>query len=278
MNGVLGKLKKNMLSMRGKLGTSFSLLVVLLLLTGIISIFEYSRMSEYMSGMIADNIHDINDAQNLALACDGYNLDILALIGEPDAGVKASFVQSVAVSNCDSIRAEFMRTTDKGELAKKVNYSYTAYMLTSMELENVMASNFIDSRSWFFERLQPRYDALRRDITVLDNAIYTDMKENSMEVEDLFYRSMIPGFVSVGACIVLVLLLLFFIVTDYVNPFMKMSSAVHGYNSGQKRKYNVTFEGDQQMTALNEGIRDLVEENIKLSSRIKSMTKSGDSQ
>jgi hypothetical protein len=43
---------------------------------------EYSRMSHYVSDLIADNINSINVAERLANASNDYNLEILKVIGD----------------------------------------------------------------------------------------------------------------------------------------------------------------------------------------------------
>ena len=68
--------------MRGKLIASLLSIAAVLLVSCIISVMEYSRMSDYVSGLIADDISSINVANKLSEMSNTYNLDILALIGE----------------------------------------------------------------------------------------------------------------------------------------------------------------------------------------------------
>ena len=157
-------------------------------------------------------------------------------------------------------------------LADSVMSSYSAYMLTSLELEDVLESDFIDSRSWYFERLQPRYDRLRTDLNTLSEAIYQDLAKNSATFEGGFYRSIIPGIVAVGVGLLLVVMLLFFLLAFYVNPLYKMLDGLNAYRS-QDKKYSVKFDGDDQLTQLNDGISELANENRQFRSRIKSMSK-----
>lgn len=65
-----------------KLVLSLSSIAVILLVSSFISIMEYSRMSSYVSDLIAANIGSINAAQKLADAANSYNLGILAIIGD----------------------------------------------------------------------------------------------------------------------------------------------------------------------------------------------------
>ena len=68
----------------------------------------------------------------------------------------------------------------------------------------------------------------------------------------------------------LILLLLFFILAYYVNPIYKMLKGLDNYRSFNA-KYSYTFEGDDQLHELNEGITEIIEENQQLRRRIKGL-------
>ena len=257
------------LSMRGKLVLSLSSIAVILLVSSLISVMEYSRMSDYVSELIADDISSINVANKLADMSNTYNLQILEVIGDETSLRVPDFDDGYFKSHCDSLRMS-VSFNQVRPLADSVMYSYSAYMLTSLELEDVIQSDFIDSRSWYFERLQPRYERLRSDLEHLSRAIYLDLEQNSATFERGFYRSIIPGIVAVGVGLLLVLMLLLFLLAYYVNPLYRMLDGLEAYRS-QDKKYNVKFDGDDQLTQLNNGITELANENRQFRSRIKTI-------
>ena len=254
------------LSLKTKMVLALSAIAVVLIVSGIITYVEYQRMSSYVSDMIAEDIHSINVAQKLATVTDEYNLQILAVIGDDSLNSLPDFDQQGFVSYCDSLRSSI-----SGEnvlpLTDSVLYSYSAYMLTSLEMEDVIESPF-DSRTWYFERLQPSFRRLSGDIDRLSQAMYDDLQANSEEFDSGFYRSMVPVVVAVTVGVVLVLLLMFFIISYYVNPLNKMLEGLDDYRS-MGRRYTYTFDGDDQLAELNEGIADLTDENRQYRRRIK---------
>ena len=255
------------LSLKTKMVLALSAIVVVLVLSSIISILEYRRMSNYVSDMIAEDINSINVAQRLANVTDNYNLQILTVIGDESLNSLPDFDQQKFVFYCDSLRSSF---TEKQmmPITDSVLYSFSAYMLTSLELEQVLQSDFIDSRTWYFERLQPFFNRLRSDIDRLSQAMYDDLQQNSLDFDRGFYRSIVPGFVAVSVGVILVLLLMFFITTYYVDPLGRMLKGLDDYRS-IGRKYENAFDGDDQLAELNEGITELAEENRQLRRRIK---------
>lgn len=266
---LLNKAKSLKLTLRAKTILSLLSIAAILLVSSIISVMEYSAMSDYVSELIADDMSSISVANKLADMGNSYNLSILAAIGE-DSNVKLpEFDDEYFVSHCNKLRMS--NTINQAyPLADSLMYSYSAYMLTSLEFTSVMESDFIDSREWFFQRLQPRYQRMVSDIDQLSSAIYNDLQKNSETFERGFYRSIIPGIVAVGVGLLLVLMLLFFMLSYYINPLKRILKGLDAYRASDK-KYNVSFEGDDELAALNEGISELTAENQQLRRRIKEL-------
>lgn len=272
---LFGKIRNSIsswhLSLKAKLTLSLSAIAVILIVSSVISLMEYKRMSSYVSDLIADNINSINVAQGLSEVCNTYNLEILSVIGDETA-IIPDFNQEEFMAHCDSLKKN-LTSVNLLPLADSVVYSYSAYMLTTLELEDVLLSDFIDSRTWYFERLQPKFNRLRNDIDNLSAGMYNDLKKNSMTFQRGFYRSIIPGIVAVLVGLLLVVLLLFFILAFYVNPIYKMLESLKNYKSYNK-KYTYSFEGDDQLSELNSGITDLANENQQLRKRLTALRNS----
>lgn len=254
------------LSLSAKLTLGLSAIAAILLLSSIISVSEYSRMSDYVSELIATNINSINISQRLANDADSYNLKILDAIGSDDLMVDLGVDEDAFMSRYGGLVTTFV-SDDAAARVDSLAYSYTAYMLTSLELKNALMSDFIDARAWYFDRLQPRYQRLKSDIEKLNDAIYVELKENSETFQAGFYRSIMPGVVSVGAGLLLVLLFLIFILIYFVRPLRKMLSGMENYRFSGKR-YTCTFDGDDELVSLNESLTELVDENVELKKRV----------
>ena len=257
------------LTLRMKLVLSLSSIAVILLVSSFISIMEYSRMSNYVSDLIGANIGSINASQRLANAANDYNLAILAVIGDHTSGRLPELRQDEFLAHCDSLKASI--SSEKTlPLADSVLYSYSAFKLTSLELPQTLLSGFTDARKWYFERLQPKYNRLRYDISVLNEAVYKELQHNSATFERGFYRSIIPGAVAVAVGLLMVLMLMFFLMVYYVNPIYRMLAGLENYRS-TGAKYNYDFDGDDQLSELNSGITEIARENAQLRKRNKAL-------
>lgn len=265
------RLKTLKLSLKAKLILSLLSIAAILLVSSTISVLEYRSMSNYVSELIDDDISSINVANRLSDMTGKYNLQILEVMGDEGSASLPDFDDEYFMSHCDSLRLD-PSTNRAYPMADSVMYSYAAYMLTSQEFENVVASNFVDTRDWYFNRLQPRFDRMKGDIDRLTDAIYRDLEKNSATFERGFYRSIIPGIVAVGVGLLLVLMLLFFVLAFYVNPLYRMLNGLRAYKSHDK-KYTVRFEGDDELAELNDGISELAGENQQLRRRIREIRK-----
>lgn len=257
--------KEFRLSIKMKITLSLSAIAVVLLMSSVISVLEYRHMSNYVSGMIADDIRNIHVAQRLVDAVDTYNLQVLAVIGDDNLSSLPDFDRTGFLNYCDSLKDGF-GTGRVVPMADSVLYAYSAYMLASMELEDVLQSNFIDTRDWYFNRLQPLFGRVRGYLDRLGGEMYAELQQNSENFDSGFYRSIIPGTVAVAVGILLVFLLLFYILVYYVNPMYKMNSSLENFIK-YRHRYNYTFDGNDQLSDLNGHITDLTEENRQLRRR-----------
>ena len=194
-------------SMRKRLFYSLGSLAVILLVSGIISILEYRRMSDYMSELITSNskTQSLIHAEKFSGLIQEYNDNVVEHLAEEDSLIIQKFVLEPVLSKADSL---------------------------------ITSSNPYDDTSVMFD--------------------------------EVFYRSMMPGVVSVGAGILLIFLLFYFTMSNYVNPICRISDGIDQYRQTGHR-YSGSFDGDDQLANINSGIVELMEENVELKKRIKAL-------
>jgi hypothetical protein len=155
-------------------------------------------------------------------------------------------------------------------IVDSVATSFDEFMKTSLKFDEVFLADTVNTSEWFFGTLQPTYNEFRKDMDMLNVAIHEELKANSADFDAGFYRSIIPGVVSVGAGLLLIFLLMYFIMAYYVNPIYKMSAGVDNYRALGK-KYGYVFDGDDQLSNINAGITEVIEENIELKARVREL-------
>ena len=256
-------------SMRRRLVFSLGSLAAILLLSGIISIIEYRRMSDYVSELIASNIKSINLSQRLADMTQEYDQQMLAVVLRNDISLMPEFDLHLFQTQADSLKNSVTSVTSH-PIVDSVATSFDEFMKTSLKFDEVFLADTVNTSEWFFGTLQPTYNQFRKDMDMLNVAIHDELRTNSADFDAGFYRSIIPGVVSVGAGLLLIFLLMYFIMVYYVNPIYRMSAGIDNYKTLGK-KYGYVFDGDDQLANINSGITEIIEENIELKARVRGL-------
>lgn len=256
-------------SMRVRLVRALGSIAAILLLSGVISILEYRRMSDYVSELISSNIKSINLSQELADITQEYDQRMLAVVVTNDILLMPDFDLEAFVAQADSLRASISSAATL-EMVDTLVVSFDAFMRTSLKFDEVFLADNVDTGEWFFGTLQPRYNKFRHDINLLNESIHEDLQANSANFDAGFYRSIIPGVVSVCAGLLLIFLLLYFIMSNYVNPIYRISDGIDAYRASG-RLFTHKCEADDQLANINTGVSELIEENIELKKRVKAL-------
>lgn len=256
------------LALHVKLILSLSAIAVVLLVTAVISILEYRSMSDHVTAQIGNSIDCINVSQKVANATDLYNHKILATVGAADSlAAVTNFDRQAAADECRRVFDEFY-SVEAMPVLDELRSAFDVYILETEGLETIVRSTFVDSREWFFNSLQPAFNEFNSVLETYNEQVHLSLMEKADAFQMGFYRSIIPGIVSVLAGLLLIALLLFFLIVNYVRPLYKMLGGMDAYKDYGKR-YTYTFEGDDQLQRLNSNIFELIEENIKLKRSIK---------
>ena len=255
--------------MRRRLFFSLGSVAAILLLSGIISILEYRRMSDYVSELIAANIKSINLSQRLADITQEYDVQMLGVVVMNDISLMPEFNIRHFQAQADSLKNSFT-STNSLPMVDSVANSFDVFMKTSLKFDEVFLADTVDTGEWFFGSLQPCYNKFRKDMDVLNRAIHDELRTNSADFDAGFYRSIIPGVVSVSAGILLVMLLMFYMMSYYVNPLYRMSDGVDNYRAFGKR-HTYSFDGDDQLANINTGLSELIDENVELKRRVNAL-------
>ena len=251
--------------MGGKISLSILCIVAILVVSGVISIAEFHRMNNYVSDRMQADIDVINRSTTMAITLDEYNLRILALVGDADNRTTSDLDPKPYLDLTDSLLKTFV--SDRIPMADSLGAAYSRYKEVSLQLDSIIVSDFTDTRDWFFLTLQPEYDALRGWQTEMHRYFHNRLQTESSSFDDSLYRSLTPGIVSISAAIALCLLLLFFILVFYVRPLSRMLRGMDNYRRFSNPYTNV-FDGNDQLQDLNNGIADLIDENISLKRRL----------
>ncbi|MCQ2184515.1 MAG: hypothetical protein MJY62_03790 [Bacteroidales bacterium] len=100
-----------------------------------------------------------------------------------------------------------------------------------------------------------------------DMALVAESPQQVLQIQEMYSRALLPAVVSLGITIILIVLLGFFISSYYIKPILRMQRGLDAYMAFD-RSYNVTFDGNDNLHALNKSITQITIDNGHLRSRI----------
>lgn len=256
-------------SIRRKTVFSLGTIAVILVLSGVISILEYRRMSEYVSGVVSANIKSITLSRQLSDITEEYNHQMLSVVLDNDLSKMPEFDKEYFMSYSDTLKNSITSETTL-PVVERVDTSFVKFIETSQRFDEVFLADTVSTGVWFFETLQPAYNDFCHDMTELNSALHQELQDNSVHFDVSFYRSIIPGVICVCAGLLLVILLMYFTIANYVNPIYKIADGLNLYKSSGKR-YGYQMEGDDHLSDINSAVTEIIEENIELKHRIKNL-------
>lgn len=255
--------------MKGKLTASLCSIGAVLLVSCIISVMEFVKVDSFASDLVSENVENFTRLRKLSESAFDYNQDLLTVIGIDSLVTLPDFDCDAFSAACDTLS----RRLGSEAFADSLKVAFTDFHKCSLELPEILSSEFINTRGWYFIELQPRYKKVQDYIDKLNAGIYETLDHSSRNFDHDFFRSIIPGIVAVGVGILMTLLLLFYLIVDYARPLDKMLDGMRQYKSFN-RKYGYKFDGDDQLSELNADISELTEENRQLRKRISDLRNS----
>lgn len=251
------------MGLRKKISLGFVVIGTILLLSSVIAIYELIVMRKTVSALITDNISSINTSRMLLEVTDEYNFSLLKGMGANTSAEIPDFAHDFRFTEyLSSVRKQFTTPLER-KYADSVLYAYAAYAHTIKLAPMVWQDNYQGRRNWYFNRLYPIYMQLRGYLQKLSATTQEALVDNSKNLSDSFYRSIMPGVVAVAIGIILVFLFNYFINIYFIRPVISITKGIGSYLS-YKKSYSINIETDDELNELNESVKELVDTNKRL--------------
>ena len=257
-------------SIRKKAIFSLGSIAVIFLLSGAITFLEYRSMSDYVSERISESINNITLSQQLSNITEEYNNQMLAVVIKKDISIMPDLDGLDRFESQLNALKNSIKSEESLQTLEKVQNSFHVFIATSKDFDRVFLAATIDTDDWFFQVLQPAYNEFNHNMNELNTAIHNELQANSINFDNSFYRGVVPGIVCICAGLLLVVLLMYFTISNYVNPIYKIAAGLKAYKSSGKRYGNV-MEGDDHLADINADVTEIIEENIELKHRVKNL-------
>lgn len=249
------------MELRDKIRLGFVVVGSVLLMASLVSILEMGRMRRSVNMVISNNVANINASTQLLEVTDQHLFGVLSQIGIP----RDSALSVISIYD-DPRFATFMEATgttfyDKQEkaLSDTILYAYAAYMQVVNEAPDLWAQyDYTPRRDWYAERLDPVYNKLRGYLQKLVSFEQAQLHKNTEDIQDGFYRSMMPGVIAVASGMILLFLLSYFIGMYLIDPIRKINAGLKSVLL-YKQKYTVRIDSDDELQTLNDSVSQIAD-------------------
>lgn len=253
------------MGIRKKISLGFVVIGSILFLSSIIAVFEFNRMRNSVTDLMKANINSINTSRKLMELTDEYNFILLSRVITDSALIADEIIYDNRFDNyISSIKNNF--TSDiEISVADSLTATYEHYLAVIGETREVMTMTAEARKEWYDTKLKPVYNNLRKYKKELGALTQQALADNTNELQEGYYRSIMPGIIAVSAGIILVLLFNYFINLYFISPLLLISKGIKNYREFRK-SYNVQFDNDDEIQEINSDVKSIIEENKKLKS------------
>lgn len=256
-----GKKQNRSKGIKRKVHLGFTLLAFILFFSGVISVFDFFRMNNELSGRIAENINNVNRSRDLMTLSEDFNTMLLLNLNddEEDLTDRTTYNRDTLTASFNAIKKTLTSSAER-RAADSVLYAYTAYMQVTHEAQDIWLQGYDVRKEWYFNRLQPVFITLQGYIRNLTAICHDELEKNAGRQQETFYRSIMPSVVSVAVGLILILLFNFYMNYYILNPILKMNKNLQNHRK-YGSEYTVKVDSDDEIADLNATISELVQDN-----------------
>lgn len=253
------------MGIRKKISLGFVIIGSILFLSSIIAVFEFSRMKSSVTELMNANINSINTSRMLMELTDEYNFILMSRVIIDSSITSDEIINDDRFDNYIANIKEHFSSDKEIAIADSLAASYSRYLGVISNSRGIMSAGIKERKEWYEQDLQPVFSDLRKYKKELGVLTQSGLAQNTNELQEGYYRSIMPGIIAVGAGIVLVLLFNYFINIYFISPILLISKGIKNYRDFRK-SYNVQLDNDDEIEEINIEVKNIIEENKKLKS------------
>lgn len=244
-------------SLKVKILISFSLLILMLAIAGIMSILEFKNMGYSVDKVLKNNYQSIEMAKLMLDATEREDSGILRwMIGDTESG------KSTVQSSDSIIRATLVKTrsnvTEKNE-EEYISKIAAEYEKFNLSVKKILATNtsLEENKKIYETETELHFFATKKAINDLMVLNQDGMYKQSSTVKEKSKRAMMPVIVSIAAAVIFTLLLNFFISIYFINPLKQLIKGVKSFYSEQMR-LNTNIASKDEIKTLENEINNMI--------------------
>ncbi|MDR0711925.1 MAG: hypothetical protein LBF67_06245 [Prevotellaceae bacterium] len=252
------------IGIKGKITLGFIALMLLLTVSGVISIYELMRIRTSVSGIITGNVNNLTTSHEL------LNMVQRVSYAMQEFTFNSSDAPVAELTSPDSLAAKLQEHLGKLEMYVQGNQETVAGIENLFVPLHVVARDMLllrDSekrQKAYFASFAPTYRQLTQRLESMITLSQRELNKNAAAIEQNRYRAVMPCIIAVFAGVALIVMFNYFIMHYFANPLIRITRAVEN-TVEYKSPFRVSVESDDEVGKLNNAITALAAQVKKLS-------------
>ena len=237
----------------------FLSIVILLLISGVISIVELSNLSYDTKVILDAGGEDITTAKRLLQSSHDHSRAVLDIVIFEDSTGIAKRDKAVADINkqIGIIKSEKTNATLQGCIDSLATYAAKLEMVAKNYVAPKRLHKATFEKEWYSRVYEPAYNDFAEQIKRYMKLSHGELSPRAEQLSRNAYRAITPVMISLLVMIAVVLMLYFFIYIYCIKPVLKINKALSDYLSF-KLPFTVKAQLIDQLKDLHDNIDSLI--------------------
>ncbi|MGE0076650.1 MAG: MCP four helix bundle domain-containing protein [Bacteroidales bacterium] len=243
------------MGIRLKIVAGFVILASLLVISGLISIFELTKLGNSVNNLINDNYRSIDYSKQMTQSLEKQKKSLIMAINGENEKALALFLNS-KVEFEENLRKAANNLTLPGEIDKvdSIAVSFSNY--------TPMAEAFIEDANHnninvYLNNLQPQVWTIQNRVNNLLTMNQEKLLETATLLEKSPYRTILPGLIVVISSILFSIIFNYMIFYYLIRPIIKITRSINEFVK-YKKPFEVTIETKDELNDLKESVKNLI--------------------
>lgn len=239
-----------------KILSGFFLIILMLLIAGFMSVYEFSRVSKSVSTLIDDNYKTIEACRSMLEAVEREDSGVLLLIsGHWKEGRNILEAADSMFNSAIIIAKKNITEENEDKYIEKIEQTYLEYK--SKWETPIIGTDKENNINWYFTDLHVAFIAIKFELEALMTLNQDSMYKEATQLKEQVYRAIMPGIVAIISALIFLVIFNFFISKYFVNPIEKIIASLKNYNT-YTQKFNADLLSNDELKELEIEIQNLI--------------------
>jgi len=240
-----------------KILAGFMLIILMLLVAGAMTIYEFSRIGNSVESLIDDNYKTIEASKKMIEALEREDSGILLLLsGKWEEGRTILRMADSLFLSAFNQAENNLTEENEGLYIARIENTYTVYK-KKWELP-IVGTAKENSVEWYLTDVHKSFLDVKVEVEGLINLNQESMYKEASSLKEQAHRAIMPGIVAIASSLIFLIIFNFFIGIILVRPIKKLIHAVKAYNIYSK-EFSAEIINNDDLKILEDEIHNLIQ-------------------